>query len=175
MRLFIAFDFGEQKEYFNELQKQFLDLGSYSMPKSFHLTFKFLGEVTDSKTEEIKTLLGKVKFSRFKLSLSSFGVFPNPDYVRVLWIGLEPKEQVMLLQKQIDSKLANLFPLDKRFHPHVTLARVKNIKDKKAFCDMLKKSVEPKTIELHSFELIKSVLTPAGPIYETIATFPAES
>ena len=65
-----------------------------------------------------------------------------------------------------------MFPRDTRFHPHLTLARIKFVKDKQDFMDKLNKiPVKELEFSVKSFKLIKSTLTPEGPVYEDVAEF----
>jgi 2'-5' RNA ligase len=174
MRLFTAIDFNTHHDYLAELQGLFQPTVKASFPRSFHLTLKFLGEVPETKLDSIKSALRMAEFPPFTLSLASLGAFPGPKSPRVIWIGVKPAEQVISLQKKIEGKLADFFPVDSRFHPHITLARVKFIKDRDALKTVLAQVVEPKGIDVQDFELIKSVLTPRGPLYETIDRIPAK-
>lgn len=174
MRLFIAIDFGELKNYLNGLQNK-IDKASAKLKETpaFHLTLKFLGDVADNKVEAIKEKLTPIKFQEFFLTLDKIGVFPNENRVRVIWVGVAPQDQVIELQKKIENSLEEFnFKKDFKFHPHITLARVKFVKDKENFRKALKKiDVEKKTIEVKNFKLIKSTLTGEGPVYEDIANF----
>jgi len=174
MRLFIAIEAPEEiRNYFLELQKQISnDLAKIVFTKSFHLTLKFLGEADESKKDRVIELLRKVKFEHFIAALSDMGIFPSENYMRVLWVGLEPKGKIVELQQKIDDILANLFPKDKRFHPHITLGRVKFVNDKKKIMGFLKgMDIEKKSFEIKDFRLIKSTLTPEGPVYEVLEKF----
>jgi 2'-5' RNA ligase len=173
MRLFIALDFDEFKSYFGQLQNQFLSFGSYSLPRSFHLTLKFLGDVDDARVGSIIKMLSGIRFLPIMASLSIFGVFPDRNSVKVMWLGVEPYSEIVALQKNIDLSLDGLFDLDKRFHPHITLARIKVIRDKDAFARTLDKKVDPLLKEINVFHLVKSTLTPKGSLYETICSFHA--
>ena len=80
--------------------------------------------------------------------------------------------EIYELQQKIDSRLADLFPKDDRFKPHITLARVKFIKDKVKFIRELKQiKIEKKEFSVSNFKLMKSTLTPEGPVYEDLAVF----
>ena len=172
MRLFVAIDFNELKNYFAELQKQLPQNAKLSMVKSFHLTLKFLGEIQPDKIDEIAENLRKIKFENFSVSLDSIGIFPTENYIRVIWVGLGPEEKVIELQKQIDESLKNLFKNEKDFKAHITLARVRYPSNKKSFVDEIKKiKVEGKEIKIKDFRLVKSTLTPQGPVYEDLETF----
>lgn len=172
MRLFIAIDFNELKGYFAELQKQLPQNAKLSLVKSFHLTLKFLGDVEQNNADEIINNLKKIKFNTFSIELNSIGIFPTENYIRVVWVGLKPEDKVMELQKRIDESLKNLFKNEKDFKAHITLARVRYPADKKSFVDGIKKiKVESKKIEIKDFRLVKSTLTPQGPVYEDLETF----
>jgi len=173
MRLFIAFDVSEEvKDYLIDLQKHLPEDSKINLVKEFHLTLKFLGDVDDDKVDTIKALLSNINFTQFTAKTAGIGVFPDEKMIRVVWIGLEPKDNIVALQKEIENSLSDLFPKDTRFHPHLTLARVKFVKDKKDFLEKLKK-IPAKEFEfsVKSFKLIKSELTPEGPVYEDVAEF----
>lgn len=178
MRLFIAFELPESivselkkaQDYIVEKYRKELKPVS-----SFHLTLRFLGDVDDP--EKIMTALSRIRFNKFRTRLSDLGFFPDEDYIRVVWAGLQPDKEIKDLQKMIDSatdfietKKSN----DKDFHAHVTLARVRFMKDpdKKDFVKLVRSQKIPELeFEVSSFKLIKSELTPQGPVYEDLAEF----
>ncbi len=174
MRLFLAIDFNELKDNLVAIQSKIgKSTGNLKEVTKFHLTLKFLGEVSEDNASQIKDILKKVKFNAFNLSVDKIGVFPNENYVRVIWIGVKPDKEVKALQDNVENALKEFnFKKDFQFHPHITLARVKFIKDKEKFIKNLKEiKVEPKTIEIKQFKLIKSTLTPKGPVYEDVEVF----
>lgn len=94
MRLFIAFDVSKQaKEVLSNTQEQIKLDGKATFTKEFHLTLKFLGEVQDSKVDEIKHALETIKFDPFDVSLEGVGAFPDKRNPRVVWAGLEPHDK----------------------------------------------------------------------------------
>ena len=172
MRVFIAIEVPEDvKNYLEKMQQQ-LPKGKLRLVKSFHLTLKFLGEITPDKVERIKQLLGNVKFEKFAAETSSMGIFPSENYIRVIWIGLEPEELILQLQRQVENALADEFKKERGFKTHLTLARVKYVDDKKEFAQELKKiKTERVKFIVESFKLKKSTLTGEGPVYEDLAVF----
>lgn len=180
MRLFIAINL-DSEDYFRDFQSRLGVLSDgikvrYTLPKSFHLTLKFLGEVNDSKVREIIAGLKEIKFGSFVTKTASLGFFPDEGYIRTVWIGLENREAILKLQKDVDGKLKDLFQKDARFQPHLTLERIKFIdpSNRKRFVDEVKRiAVRPKDFFVDSFELVESVLTPDGPVYKIIETFGA--
>jgi len=87
----------------------------------------------------------------------------------VIWIGLvNGKEILTSFQKQIENPIEKLgFSLkDRPFHPHLTLGRMKSSRGKEELVGRMEKHRE----EIWRFssgenDLIKSDLTPSGPIY----------
>ncbi|MFH0936125.1 MAG: RNA 2',3'-cyclic phosphodiesterase [Candidatus Woesearchaeota archaeon] len=176
MRTFIAIELPKEiREYLTEIQKQ---IGSenakikWVAKKHLHLTLKFLGEISEKRIELLKELLGKIKFKRFEVNLSSLGVFPNEKKINVIWIDLKPAGKIIELQQKIDSELLNNFPKEQRFYAHLTLGRVKFVKNKEALLEKIKNvKIEPKEFEINEFKLIKSDLTKDGPVYTVLVTY----
>jgi|WetSurMetagenome_2_1015567.scaffolds.fasta_scaffold633985_1 RNA 2',3'-cyclic 3'-phosphodiesterase len=171
MRIFIAIDLPEEvKQYLSSIQ---LPEAKISKVKDFHLTLKFLGELTPDKVERVKLLLQEVKFEKFVAATTTIGVFPNENYIRVVWIGLEPEDKILALQQQIEALLCKEFGKEKSFKPHLTLARVKFMADKNSFLQHLKEiKTERKTFAVERFSLKESRLSPKGPEYRDLAVFP---
>ena len=168
MRAFIAFGVSEEaKEELKKLQKEFEGMGNIKFIKNFHCTLKFLGSVSEKEVEEVAGCLKKINFKPFEVCFDKLGVFPSEKFVRVLWVGLKGK--INDLQNKVDSYLVEMFDKEKDFHTHITLCRVKFLKDKEGFLKLLK-SVDIKKIcfKVDCIELIKSELTPDGPVYEVL-------
>ena len=87
MRLFVAIDFDDIKDYLINLQVKIPKDAKMSMVKSFHLTLKFLGEVEEEKIGDIIERLNNIKFSPFYVALGKIGIFPSENYIRVVWVG----------------------------------------------------------------------------------------
>ena len=85
------------------------------------------------------------------------------------------KRQVISLSKTIDSELAKLgFPKERDFVPHVTIGRVKFVPRRKELMEMMEslKGEEFGRSGVESVELMKSVLTPKGPLYTVVGQAP---
>ncbi|MBW2988941.1 RNA 2',3'-cyclic phosphodiesterase [Candidatus Woesearchaeota archaeon] len=174
MRLFVAIEFSGLKKELEGIQNKIDDkLAKLKKTESFHITLKFLGKVPEERAEEAKKRLKKVSFRPFKLKLDKIGVFPSEDYIRVIWVGVKPSEEVMRLQEGVETALKDLkIKKDFEFKPHITLARVKSVTEKEELIGSLKKiDVKGKAIDIRDFRLVKSRLTPKGPVYEDVAVF----
>src|SRR3989339_510401 len=102
-----------------------------------------------------------------KIDLDKIGVFPNEEFIRVIWIGLKSKE-LGDLQRLIDYELLDLFSKEQDFISHLTLGRIKNIQDKEKFKKALQIKIEDKEFEINEFCLVKSELHKEGPSYEIL-------
>jgi 2'-5' RNA ligase len=172
MRLFLAINLPEglRTPLFELGQglRKFGDLKTVE-GENIHLTLKFLGE---AEPEKVVSSLNKIRFKPFEVSLKGMGVFPNEDYIRVVWVGCEKgAQEVIALHKEVELALPD-FEKDRDFHPHATLARVRSPKDKEG----LRKFIEENDREFgsfkaESFELMKSELSRGGPKYETVRSF----
>jgi len=172
MRTFIAIETPKEVSLtLKEIQKKFEGLGKINFTQEpYHLTLKFLGEISEDQCTQIKDILKSIKFKPFELELTQLGVFPNENYIKVIWVGTKDKE-VNELQQQIDSKLTGMFGKDPRFHAHITLGRVKFVQDKIRIKELLKTKIPSLKFEVKEFKLIKSELTPEGPEYEDLEVF----
>ncbi len=175
-RCFIALELS--RESINEIKKvqkllkeKVLFTGKLTEPENLHLTLKFLGEISDDKIEEVKKRLRDIKVDRDRnAELGEIGYF-SKAVPRIIWVKLNGKI-VFELQKKIDETLAELFGVENRFMSHITIARIKYIKDKKWFKDYLK-SVKARRIgfEVKDFVLKSSELFPEGPVYSDVERY----
>ncbi|MBI4441433.1 RNA 2',3'-cyclic phosphodiesterase [Candidatus Woesearchaeota archaeon] len=169
MRLFIALDAAVTE--CQRLQALLPDKG-LTKTKEYHVTLKFLGEVTPEKISDVKAALGQIQHKAFTVMTTHVGVFPSGKNIRVIWLGVEHSDGLTALQKAIDNALHPLgFPHEKNFHAHITLARVKfadaNLHEK--IRQLAAKKIE---IPVKEFILYKSTLTPLGPVHEALLKVP---
>jgi len=111
------------------------------------------------------------EFASFDISLKEIGAFPTRKKAKVLWIGIDKgKENLVELFSIIENKVAAIGfkKEDRKFHPHITFARVK--KGKYSLPEGIDFSFDP--FPVNEISLFKSTLTPNGPIYEIISEVP---
>lgn len=144
-------------------------------PESMHLTLKFLGEIDEETRNKISGDLNFIgKFKKFTISLKGVGAFPNLNHVNVLWVGVDKgKTEVIEIQKRIDEVLEFKFQKERNFTPHLTVARVKAVKDKTELKKFFERHNNYNFNEFTAEKilLMKSVLTPVGPVYSVLEEF----
>lgn len=142
-------------------------------PENLHLTIKFLGEITEEQAKEIGEILEGIakKYRKHSVKVKGIGVFPSYNYIRVIWAGLEGDEEIKKIAQDVENAMRELgFKKDKEFVSHITIGRVKYVRDKVELMLTLKELANEDFGEftVKAIELKKSTLTPKGPIYETI-------
>jgi len=172
MRCFIAIDIPEEiREKIYEINKFLKGVKHKPVAKeNLHLTLKFLGEIDDHKVNFVIDKMKSLKIKKFRASLGSIGFFPNQDFVRVLWIGLEPCSLIKTIHEEIDKVLKPYFKEDKRFESHITISRIKNVKDKKIWEKIKKIKIEA-NFDVEEIKLKRSILKKEGPEYHDIYIF----
>lgn len=177
MRLFVAVSLPDDvKEELARVQKLILDenITARCVKKdAMHLTLAFLGKTDDDQIDGIKDVLQSISFDSMDVSLSSLGVFPNEQNVRVIWIGLDSEESLVSLAAQIQDALAPFgYKPEQPYSTHLTLCRVKEVRDPIVLREKFKTiSLNQISFTISSFELIQSTLTGVGPKYAVLAEF----
>lgn len=139
-----------------------------------HLTLKFLGDTEEALIDDIENAmtLSVQGIEPFTIDLKCTGAFPNLNYMKVIWVGLENADPLVNIAKTLNNELSKFgFKREKKgFRPHITLARVKGPKNKHAVADILKEYQDEDfgSQRVESIRLKKSVLSREGPTYSTV-------
>jgi len=101
-------------------------------PAGFHVTLNFLGNVVDTDLHLVCKAAAEVVCAAEALeaNLEGVGAFPDPSRPRVIWAGISTGgEPLTELHHGLARALAALgYRSDEpRFHPHVTIGRIKNV------------------------------------------------
>lgn len=175
-RGFIAIDITATPQiltFENEIVKTGADVKLVE-PKNIHITLKFLGDTEENLIDAIEqSMKESVKALKpFSVTLRGTGVFPNKNYVKIIWIGIIDNGQIGPLAQAIDTSLASLgFKKEARgFSPHLTVGRLKTVRNKEKLLTTIEHHHDEEfTIqEVNAIVLKKSELTPKGPIYTTL-------
>lgn len=174
LRLFVGIEFPPELKLRLSLLTVGIPGAKWVDPGNLHLTLRFIGEVGEDVAADIDEALARVRARPFSIQLAGTGVFGG-DRPRTLWAGIEKQPALAGLRDKIEQALirAGVAPEQRKFAPHVTLARLYNpALDKlgEFLAANARFRVEP--IELDRFSLIASYLTKAGAIYEDQADYP---
>ncbi len=174
-RSFICIDFPDEviKEIarIQEVLGNWKFTGKMTELENLHLTLKFLGEIDEKKLKEVKEKLKKIKFNMLEPGLGNVGCFSYRGKPRIIWVKILGKE-IYELQKQIDEALSPLFKKEERFMGHITIARIKYVKDAKRFKEHIN-AIKLKKIKFSEdkFKLMESELRALGPVYTLVEEY----
>jgi len=142
--------------------------------ENIHITLKFLGDIEDHQVEEVSQVIRDITLTPFEFTVEGVGVFPNlrrPTTVWA-WISTGVGELAGLFNDVNDGLVKLGFEKDSRkFHPHLTIARVRGEQNRDRLVNELMSMEEMKfgKVQVDRIYLKKSVLTPKGPIYTILA------
>ncbi len=174
MRLFVAIDLPEEvKESIWNVSERLKRIKGLKVVEreNLHITLKFLGEVKESSIKEISERLSGINSEPFSVSVEGIGSFPSKKRPRVIWVGINRGyDEILLLKKKIDVSLSPMFGSEKRFSPHITIARAKYPLKWSLIDDVISGFREQifGGFEVLGFSLKKSILKPEGPLYSDI-------
>lgn len=178
MRVFIAIDLPEEiRTRLSDMQAELRSAATsarWIAAESAHLTLKFIGEVSDTRREDVDAALGGLSWKEFPVSVKGVGFFPGTRSPRVFWAGLHASTMEGLTQ-EIDTRLERAgFDKEKRaFRPHITLARAKTSRLESTLVKAAEKFAET---DFGSFVadrcfLYQSSLKPTGPVYTKLKEY----
>lgn len=136
-----------------------------------HITLAFLGDTEDVKIDRIALLLDEIAemTEEFSFRVTALGVFRNLKDPRVIWAGIETEEKLDNLYKSIRTGLKDLgIETEERpFKPHLTVGRVKSIKNSANLAKILEDYHDKHLQNVMVYELIlyESILDSSGPTY----------
>ena len=165
-----------------QLQKTVPDVRiQWVKPESIHLTLKFLGDIPEDRVPGIQAALARVAsgHARFAVAVEGLGVFPDVRAPRVVWIGLTAHVDALTrLTADIETALVAIgcSPDPKPFHPHLTLARIKERSRDvgRALSDggLLAYATQREEMTVAVVSLMKSDLQPPGSGYAQLCHVP---
>jgi 2'-5' RNA ligase len=201
LRLFVAISPPEDvKGRIEKAQRQLRsalpgNIVRWTKREQFHLTLKFLGNVAETRVNELTEALRDACANAEPLHLRAerIGFFPGAHAPRVLWVGVQDeKDALAKVQKMVEGSVENFIASpgtaavpaasspagrqrsqEKTFTGHITLGRIERIRRSEA--ETLAKAVgdiaEPFFGEWTAshVELIRSELSSGGSRYTTLA------
>jgi 2'-5' RNA ligase len=141
---------------------------------NYHLTLRFVGETPEDRAEDLAYGLMAVRAAPFDIEFSGVGHFSTGEDVRALWAGVRKSPELEALRHKIDEacRRQGFGNEERKFHPHVTLARLKEaplakVQDFLAHNALFKAG----PVRVASFGLYSSLRRAGGSVYTREAEF----
>ncbi len=144
-----------------------------SPERNLHITLAFFGEIDQRQAADVDAALGEVRTSGFEIWLDGVDVFGAPK-PRIAYAAVRPDPALTLLRDKVRQagREARIVLTSERYVPHVTLGRGGARSDQRlarwlgggaAFL--------AGPVPINSFQLYRSDLGRAGPIYTELARY----
>lgn len=146
--------------------------------ENLHLTLRFIGNTSRTQLYDLVDGLCQVatETGAFDICVRGTGYFKQRGIPRVLFAGIEAGKPLQQLAQRVDNVAvdAGFQPNAKVFRPHLTLGRIKQLKNRLRFAEITSAFVE---MEYHyqridGFVLYQCILRSEGPVYKVIREFP---
>ncbi len=168
-RLFVAIDIpAAVTERLVKLSPPLRGVRSLSADQ-IHLTISFLGNVGPIAEKTFREKLAAIRFTRFFMPVAGIGMFPQKGKPNVIWAGVGAGHpQLFHVYKRVQEAAlaAGLQPDLRAFHPHITLARCKDV-SAESVRPFLKQhaDLDAGLVRVESFALYSSEPGPLGSAY----------
>jgi 2'-5' RNA ligase len=134
-----------------------------------HLTLSFFSDVPDDIDLALREKLSTIEFGAFFLPIVGVGTFSGKGAPKIIWIGVgKAHPHLFQIHKRVQEAAlaAGLEPELKPWHPHITIARCRDV-SAQSLRKFLQSNAEfdAGMIRVEAFHLYSSKLTPAGPIH----------
>lgn len=148
--------------------------------ENYHLTLKFFGNLTKNEIAKVDQVLTHLVFQEyhFFLTYGGWGLFPNQECPRVIWLGLGGDlSHLQDLWIKLENAFAKIgFPReDKTLHPHITLGRIRSSSNIKLFLKKMQDITLSKkmgSFTVKEIHLMESKLSSKGPLYTSLHSYP---
>ncbi|MGP1394822.1 MAG: RNA 2',3'-cyclic phosphodiesterase [Inquilinaceae bacterium] len=142
---------------------------------NLHVTLRFLGEIGEDRAADLDAALARIAAPPVALTVAGVGLFGTPRRARMLWAGIERTDPLRALHDRVDraAVAAGLPPDDRKFMPHITLARLRQAPMERVgrwLADHALAAAGAVTVD--RFVLYRSHLGGEGAFYEPLRTYP---
>ncbi|MEK6651115.1 MAG: RNA 2',3'-cyclic phosphodiesterase [Bacteroidota bacterium] len=181
LRCFLALTLDEHaRAQMEQVQGQLADRGvrvRWESNDKVHVTVRFLGDTTEKRRSDLEAALSPWASGSAPMDLvfNALGAFPSSERPRVIWAGAFPTDILMACGQEVEELCRSAgFPAELRpFHPHCTLARVRERDDVHALTKAIERiTFDPILVRASELVLMRSVLLPGGSQYRALASFP---
>ncbi|WP_373087139.1 RNA 2',3'-cyclic phosphodiesterase [Sneathiella sp.] len=174
MRLFVAIALPQEIKDSISILRGGIPEARWIAAENSHVTLAFIGEVQTPMMMDISLALGRIKHPAFHIDIEGVGVFGSNKRPRILWAGVRNIDTINLLHKKIVTAIEAVGATvdDRRFHPHITLARVHKSPYERVRNFLIDHALfKTRTIPVTSFILFSSHLSSSAAIYQEEISF----
>ncbi|MBN2637055.1 MAG: RNA 2',3'-cyclic phosphodiesterase [Prolixibacteraceae bacterium] len=148
---------------------------------NLHLTLHFFGETTNEQVQKICNSLAELigHTEKFTIKLNGVGFFNNRGEPKVLFVKIEDESNnlenlVQYIEEEVVK--AGFSRKEKRFYPHLTLARIKFLKNKQQLIQLKDEwnNFEFQSTTVEEVIFYQSILNEKEPIYKPLQKFKLE-
>jgi 2'-5' RNA ligase len=143
---------------------------------NMHVTLAFIGDTDGPMVKRIGSMLKDdfAGYGNIDFRLTGFGVFRNFNDPRIIFTGIDNRDRLAGAHEIVKKSLERLYIKleDRQFKPHLTIGRIKDLRDKNSLQNLIQKYVGIKLQDVTVSEIVyyESVLLPTGPLYKPIST-----
>jgi 2'-5' RNA ligase len=168
-RLFVAIDLADSTRQLLAGLDPLIRGVRWTDSAQMHLTLGFFDDVPDDVDLVLREKLSAIEFGAFFLPVIGVGAFSAKGAPKIIWIGVgKAHPHLFQIHKRVQESAlaAGLEPDLRPWHPHITVARCREIS-----AQSLRKFLQSNAdldagmIRVEAFHLYSSKLTPAGPIH----------
>ncbi|MBP8082180.1 MAG: RNA 2',3'-cyclic phosphodiesterase [Spirochaetes bacterium] len=149
--------------------------GSFVTKESLHITIKFLGNIDVSTLVPLINKVSSEKTVPEITEIKGIGFFPSACDAKVFWTGVHTSQWITDLFESINAYAAEfgVKKENRRFHPHVTLARFKE-QPTRTFMDeaLLYENISFGSFLPKELCLYESILSTSETVYRLIEKIP---
>lgn len=147
--------------------------------ENFHVTLRFLGRIEEEQQQICsQCLLQRLPhLEPVRICIAGAGAFPNAGRPSVLWAGVRELHGALedvFVSCEDAARAAGLPPEARAFHPHVTVARVRNPRGCVSVAEAIQEcsTLESDAFTVDGVALFESKLSAGGSVYRLVKRFP---
>src|SRR5881397_2716501 len=129
-RLFVAIDLPDSTRQLLAGLDPHIRGVRWTDPAQMHLTLGFFDDVPDDVDSALREKLSGIDFGAFFLPVRGVGTFSAKGALKIIWIGVgKAHPHLFQIHKRVQEAAlaAGLEPELRPWHPHITIARCRNV------------------------------------------------